>query len=115
MDRPANTTHAEWIALRGDLDIYAMQSVEGALDPCRAERITIDLHDATLVSAAFLGALVRLKKRLPASRIVLTGVSPLAMRIFRAVKLDEIFEIRPRKEASDSRIEASRHRGSIRS
>src|ERR1700716_2869588 len=110
MDGPANTTHAEWIALRGDLDIYTMQSVEESLGSCRAERITIDLRDATLVSAAFFGALVRLKKRLPESRIVLTGVSPLAMRIFRTVRLEEIFEIRPRKDAADSRVEASSHR-----
>ena len=73
------------IILSGELDIYALADVERAFASLGGTHVRIDLRDAHLVSAAFFGALVRLRRRLPHSRIEVTGANPNVRRTFSAV------------------------------
>ena len=81
------------VALTGELDVYAtgwrtvLRDVDG-------ETILIDLSGATYLSAAFVGELARLRKRLPHARIKTVGTTADHRRIFDLLHVDEM--LRPR-------------------
>ncbi len=81
------------VRLSGELDIYAERHVELALESLAGDDVVIDLRDVRYVSAAFFGALVRLRKRLPASRIAVVGASADVRRVFRVVGAESIVEL----------------------
>jgi anti-anti-sigma regulatory factor len=54
--------------------------------------VTLDLSRVRYLTAAALGELARLRKRLRAKRIVLLDPSPLALRTLNVVGFNAIFE-----------------------
>jgi anti-anti-sigma factor len=81
------------VTLSGDLDIYAIPDVERKFAAISDEQIVIDLSYVQLVSAAFIGALSRLRKRLPDSHIEIVGANRNVRRIFRIVRATSIVVI----------------------
>ena len=75
----------ESVSLSGELDIYALPDVERAFASLAGSHVRIDLHGARCVSSAFFGALVRLRGRLPDSRIEIHGANPNVRRTFSVV------------------------------
>ncbi len=76
------------VSLSGDLDIYALADIERAFATLDGARLVVDLREARSVSAAFFGALVRLRRRLPGSSIEVIGANVNVQRTFRAVGAD---------------------------
>ncbi len=81
------------VSLSGDLDIYALPDFERALAALAGERLVIDLSEVRLVSAAFFGALVRLRRRLPESSIEVVGAHDQVRRIFRLVAAESFITL----------------------
>jgi anti-anti-sigma factor len=62
--------------------------------------VSLDLRDVDIVTASTLGKLVALHRSLRplGGRTVLRNVMPFVREIFRATRLDTVFEILPRDE-----------------
>ena len=84
---------ADSIRLSGDTDIYALPELESSFRALAGPRIVIDLRDVRVISAAFIGALVRLRWRLPDSRIIVTNANQHVRRTFSAVGADVLVEL----------------------
>jgi anti-anti-sigma regulatory factor len=79
--------HAE---LRGDLDVYTQPRFRAVLEALEGEVVTIDMRRVRSISAAFMSEIVRLRQRLPHSRIVLAHLSDFQRRILRLAGIDAI-------------------------
>lgn len=73
------------ISLRGVLDIYAMRETQQSLRLLDGDVIIIDLASVRLISAAFMGELVRLRKRLPSSTIRIVNANPFVRQLLEIV------------------------------
>jgi anti-anti-sigma factor len=82
------------VSFSGELDIWKESDVEAKLmvldGSCAA---VIDLSAVRYLDSAFLSALVRLRKRLPACAITLVAVTPSVRRIFELTEMHRLFEI----------------------
>jgi hypothetical protein len=78
------------ITLCGDLDIYALTRIERAFASLADEHVVIDVRRVRTVSAAFFGALARLRQRLPDSRIEVVGASTHVRTVFHIVHADAL-------------------------
>jgi anti-anti-sigma regulatory factor len=76
------------VTLSGDMDILSLAELEHSFAALAGARVVIDVHDVRMISAAFIGALVRLRWRLPESRIDVVGANQSVRRTFRAVGAD---------------------------
>jgi anti-anti-sigma regulatory factor len=84
---------ADSVRLSGDMDIYALPELERDFGALAGERVVIDMRDVRIISAAFIGALVRLRWRLPESRIVVSGANANVRRTFSAVGAEVLVEM----------------------
>lgn len=75
------------------MDIYALPELESKFRALAGARIVIDIRDVRIISAAFIGALVRLRWRLPDSRIIITGANAHVRRTFSAVGAEVLVEL----------------------
>lgn len=75
------------------MDIYALPELERSFRELAGKRVLIDIRDVRIISAAFIGALVRLCWRLPDSRIVVVGANRNVRRTFSAVGADVLVEM----------------------
>ena len=80
------------IALTGALDSYnpgwrvLLRDVVG-------ETIFIDLSGVTMLSAAFVGELARLRKRLPTARIKTVGLTSHHQRVLDIMRVGEMLDL----------------------
>ena len=80
------------VALAGALESHTtgwrdvLRDVEG-------EAVFIDLSGVTMISAAFVGELARLRKRLPAARIKTIGLSSHHRRVLDLLHVEEMLAL----------------------
>jgi anti-anti-sigma factor len=82
------------VSFSGELDIWKESDVEAklaAFDGARAA--VLDLSAVRYLDSAFLSALVRLRRRLPACSITLVAATPSVRRIFELTEMHRLFEI----------------------
>lgn len=91
-DRVPPGARTVYVPLSGTLDIYAMERAREVMRRVHADRVVIDLSAVRLVSAAFIGEVVRLKKRLPHARIELVGANANVQRILGLLRVNEVLD-----------------------
>ncbi|HEY0395626.1 MAG TPA: STAS domain-containing protein [Candidatus Elarobacter sp.] len=88
MDRP----HV--VSFNGELDIWKETEVEARLAVLDGSvPVVIDLSAVRYLDSAFLSALVRLRRRLPACSITLVAQAPSVRRVFELTEMHRLFEI----------------------
>lgn len=83
------------VLLSGELDYFGMKSVEDVMRSVDADRVILDLSAVRAISAAFVGELVRLHRRLPDAAIEFSGANRFVQRILDLLEVDEILRNRP--------------------
>ncbi len=82
------------VSFNGELDIWKEHEVEARLSVLDGDApIVIDLSDVRYLDSAFLSALVRLRRRLPANEITLVVEAPSVRRIFELTEMHRLFTI----------------------
>ncbi len=82
------------VSFSGELDIWQEGDVEAKLAGFDGTRpVIVDLSEVRYLDSAFLSALVRLRRRLPDSRITLVVVTPSVRRIFELTEMHRLFDI----------------------
>jgi anti-anti-sigma factor len=82
------------VSFNGELDIWKESEVEARLSVLDGGApIVIDLSDVRYLDSAFLSALVRLRRRLPANAITLVVEAPSVRRIFELTEMHRLFTI----------------------
>jgi anti-anti-sigma factor len=82
--------------LRGPETAHVVRQTLRALERHRRPVVLLDLADVDALTAAALGRLVVLYRRLrrDGGRLVLANVSPLLHEVFAVTRLDTLFEVR---------------------
>ncbi len=80
--------------LRGDLDVYTLPQFRAALEALDGDTVTLEMTAVHNISAAFMTELVRLRRRLPHSRIDVVGLSATNRRLLALVNLDALCTFR---------------------
>jgi|SRR5579883_263187 len=89
-----NERTAVYVELFGEYDLSRKAEVEEILGTVPAESdAVVDLRAVTYVDSTFLQALATLRKRLPDSRITLSGANEHLKRILTLMSFDKMFEI----------------------
>jgi anti-anti-sigma regulatory factor len=86
------------IRLAGDMDIFTLPALESALEWPVGEAV-IDLSGVRVLSAAAMGAFVRLGKRVGFHNVVLTNPSAFVQRTLCLGQLDLAFRITSDRDA----------------
>ncbi len=81
------------VSLSGDLDMYELEGFEREFDTLSGDHIVIDMRAVRMISAAFIGALIRLRKRLPTSRIDVIGANRNVERTFHVVGANKLVRL----------------------
>ncbi|MEA2720452.1 MAG: hypothetical protein QOJ39_2316 [Candidatus Eremiobacteraeota bacterium] len=82
------------VSFNGELDIWKEGEVDARLSvPDGSVPVVIDLSAVRYLDSAFLSALVRLRRRLPACPITVVIEAPSVRRIFELTEMTKLFEI----------------------
>jgi anti-anti-sigma factor len=82
------------VSFSGELDIWKESDVEAKLKALNGRGdAVIDLSGVRYLDSAFLSALVRLRRRLPACKITVVAVTPSVRRIFELTEMHRLFDI----------------------
>ncbi|CAL9649779.1 STAS domain-containing protein [Streptomyces sp. enrichment culture] len=89
------------VTLHGDIDLLAVPALNARLDRLTAvgrPDLVIDLSAVDFIDCSGIGVLCRAWKRALArhGRLRLVCDSPRFLRILRQVRLDDVFDVRPR-------------------
>lgn len=88
MDRP------RVVSFDGELDIWKEDDVEKTLSVFDGSvPAVVDLSAVRYLDSAFLSALVRLRRRLPDSRITLVIETPSVRRVLELTEMHRLFDI----------------------
>ena len=101
------------LALRGELDVATMPSLDealaGAVRTDGTPRLLMDLSEVTFIDSTalmrLLTALRELNRR--GGRMVLACSNPTVLRLFEVTRTDETFEIFPTRDRALGRLEAA--------
>jgi anti-sigma B factor antagonist len=103
--RPVRTTHVPNLRIRlggefrtlTESNVFALVMViRNLVEERGASQLTLNCHDVDFLSAAALGAFVRLHKELGArgGRLILRGVKEPLYEMFAVTRLIDLFEVR---------------------
>jgi anti-sigma B factor antagonist len=85
------------VRLAGDLDVFALPSMERSFAQVDADIVVVDLTEVTFIGAAALGCLAGLKKRLRSNGrlgiVRIVGATPRVQQLFSITGLDKVFDI----------------------
>jgi anti-anti-sigma factor len=82
------------VSFNGELDIWKEDDVEATLSVLDGSApAVVDLSSVRYLDSAFLSALVRLRRRLPASKITLVIETPSVRRVLELTEMHRLFEI----------------------
>jgi anti-anti-sigma regulatory factor len=90
MTHTAAPSRSQSVALHGVLDLYGLRDARTALRALDAGTVTIDLSQVRLISAAFIGELARLRRRLPSSEIRIVGANADVRRVLDLVRYSSL-------------------------
>jgi anti-anti-sigma factor len=82
------------VTFNGELDIWKERDVESSFSAVDGSvPVIVDLAGVRYLDSAFLSALVRLRRRLPACSITLVVETPSVRRILELTDMHRLFEI----------------------
>ncbi|SFV16056.1 STAS domain-containing protein [Pseudoduganella namucuonensis] len=113
--QPLATEHATILRPEGRIDHTHADAFKQALDShlgdCKAGgcRLVIDLGGVTYISSIGLRALMLAIKQVKAQggRMVLAGMTPLVLEVFKISRFDMLFEIFPDQDAALAALAAA--------
>ncbi|MDB5073469.1 MAG: hypothetical protein JWM87_4580 [Candidatus Eremiobacteraeota bacterium] len=83
---------AQRIDLKGEIDIYTVESACRALDLIDGPAV-VDLSNVRLLSAAGLNELARVAQRVGFRRVTLVGACPHVRRVLQIARFEALFTI----------------------
>lgn len=78
-----------------EADLELVPSIRSKLEPIVSGPVVIDLSGVPYLTSSVLTELIRLRKRLPDTAIVLRSPRALTQRVLRTVSFDRLFSIEP--------------------